>query len=218
MMDRTEFDRVLREADEFLARLQSARASSTIEEKAIPADPRRRELAAALRPNATFRTPLLEQLNDHAIQIALDHGITVHRGEWAGGGWGSAERRELSAPPVTNEENYAIFLHEVGHVVDPDADARQYTHRIKGRMMIAAGAEIHAWRWAMNHALTWTLEMHRTLHESLRFYRDHATEDERGGMAHVLWLSWFRVLQTRGPNWTAAELEQRQAELTNADR
>jgi hypothetical protein len=63
-------------------------------------------------------------------------------------------------------------LHEVGHIVDPDADSSQYLYTLEhvgGRMsQLAAGGELGAWKWAVEHALIWTAAMQDRLEASLR--------------------------------------------------
>ncbi len=95
-------------------------------------------------------------------------------------------RASIVVHAVDSEENYAVVLHELGHLVGPDGDSRQCPHvKTTGThsSVIAPSGEIGAWRWAAATALVWTRDMQDCLFESLQTYRDAATFDERFAMS-----------------------------------
>ncbi len=154
---------------------------------------RRLAVTAAIRPNGIrFRTGLLEQLNDHAIALAVQHGITVTRSH-DGPSWGSQELKQICASAVTSDETYCVFLHEVGHVVSPEADSRQYRNFVEKGFLYAAGGELGAWRFAVKHALTWTAAMQHRLEESLQHHPAFtgATPDEEDAIVDLR--AWARA-------------------------
>jgi hypothetical protein len=81
-------------------------------------------------------------------------------------------RGPIVAPPITDLESFATFLHEYGHGVAgvcpgrephrPDPSVRDWTHCIQ--------CETDAWK-AATEAVPFTLEMFRNLQWSLRIYR-----------------------------------------------
>jgi hypothetical protein len=158
---------------------------------------------AALRPKGIeFRTPFLERLNGHAINLAVEHGISIVRCANRDART-YQEARQIYAPAVTNEQTYSTFLHEVGHLLSPAADSRQYRNHETETCLISPLGEIGAWRWAVTNALQWTLEMHENLSASLTTYASHATPDERIEMMALV--QWACVNVT-GPTWTFGEL------------
>ena len=149
--------------------------------------------ATALTPRGiVFRTPLLARLNAHAIELCLQHRITATRSADTGGR-AHLEARRIVTPAVTNEAHYAVTLHEIGHVVSPDGDSRQYTHVIADDTMIAVGGELGAWRWAVDHALAWTQPMQDRMYGSLLRHRQRATPAEVGEMVQLLVSASLRV-------------------------
>ena len=181
-----------------------------------PAPSPREVAAAALCPKHTkFRTPFLKQLNDHAIELTVRYGLTVKRN--ADGGKASArkEARWIQVPPVTNEGAYATFLHELGHVVEVDADSFQYEYVVKyddrkSRSIVAPPAEVAAWRWAVGIAIAWTTPMQQCMHRALLSYASHANSVERRDMVACL---CDAHLQVRGETWSVDELSAKCQEL-----
>ena len=140
----------------------------------------------ALTPRGiVFRNALLARLNAHAIELCLQHRITAVRSADTGAR-AHQEARRIVTPAVTNEENYAVTLHELGHILSPDGDSRQYSHVIKDDTMIAVGGELGAWRWAVEHALVWTKPMWDRMYASLLSYRRRATPAEADEMVQLL--------------------------------
>jgi hypothetical protein len=176
------------------------------------ANRKRAAVVAALRPKGiTFRTAELEQLNDHAIELALLHDVSVKRRTSGNGGSACFEQRLIETPPVTNEAAYAVFIHELGHIVDPEADSRQYPNIITKTKTISIEGEVGAWRWAVKNALRWTAEMQNRLYEGLTGYQVHAASlEQRDLMADCLKTSCLRIVDRP---WTFAELDARCAAI-----
>lgn len=178
-------------------------------------DARVARVIKAIRPKGIqFRSELLQRLNDHAADLAVRHNIIVERSEdrWCA----FQEERRISVPAVTNEYSYATFLHEVGHIVSPDADSRQYANKVADVSgypgLISVPGEIGAWHWAVANALTWTREMQDSLFRGLKFYnRHHMTDDDDvQPMRDLVRFAWERV---DGRNWSTEALDQRLSEL-----
>lgn len=157
----------------------------------------RDDVIAALRPkDIVFRNSVLETLNDHAIELALEHRIQVIAGGL--GIKGSACNRTITVPPVTNFESYACVLHEIGHEVSPEGDSRQFRYVVIDKHLIAIGGEIGAWRWAVSHAKWWMSAMQREMCSALTSYSPHATPDERTQMADFI--KWANARVTDHPD------------------
>lgn len=193
------------------AMLREAKAAAEAENE------KRQKVTAALRPKGiVFRTAYLEELNSHAIDLAVQHDIRVVRQAADLGGSASQETRTIHVPAVTNETTYALCLHEIGHVVEPAADSRQYKYTIEemssgSRALIAAGGEVGAWKFAIANAHRgWTRQMQDELFRGLEWYSKRATADER---------ELFCACVTRGAllitdkPWTFAELDKHRDDL-----
>jgi hypothetical protein len=63
--------------------------------------------------------------------------------------------------PVVTEKAYAVFLHELGHLVSPSQSWMAWA-RLQD--------EIDAWSWAMQNARFWTPRMTVFMQHSLRSY------------------------------------------------
>lgn len=206
----TDYERRLlgREYRDFVRRRDADRQAA--QEAAQSAARYRDTVTRSLRPaGIQFRNDLLPRLNQHAIDLAVRHGLTVQRSTNSGG-WAVQETRTISVPPVVSEETYAVALHEIGHVVSPDADSRQYRNFVEGDALHSLDGELGAWRWAYKHAMVWTLEMQERLYRSLvanPAFRA-ATDDERWRMGALLTSACLRI---EGPTWTFVQLENARA-------
>jgi hypothetical protein len=148
-------------------------------------DPHVAALTALTPRGIVFRNDLLPRLNTHAVDLAVQHGVTVRRATNTHGR-ADPEGRTITCPAVTDDATYAVFLHELAHVVDPDADSRQFPHHVSDTSLIAVGGELGAWAWAVKHALVWTKPMQEKMHASLLSYRQHATPADVTAMAALL--------------------------------
>ena len=164
------------------------------------AEMRRQAVVAAITPrHIVWRHPLFERLNAHAVTLALQYRLRVIRRE-DGGGCADAERRTIWTPAVVNEAAYAVFLHEVGHAVDPQADSRQYADAVimavpgTPSALVSMQGEIHAWRWAVAHALVWTVAMQNRMYEGLLGYAGRgSTREQRFQMWSALTVAAGRI-------------------------
>jgi hypothetical protein len=156
---------------------------------------RRKEIAERLRPNGiVFRSEFIEKLCEHAIDLVVKHGITNVYLQHDGGGAAYQESRSISVPPVTNESSYATVLHEIGHLVDPEADSRQHRNVVRKNERLSSDGEIGAWFFAAKNALTWTREMHDDMYYALGvYYKDLATEDELERIKSFVQWSGLRI-------------------------
>lgn len=170
---------------------------------------RRKCVADVLTPRGiVFRNLHNEQLNAHAITLALEHHIAVVRCHYDEAR-AEQEARRAHVPAVTNDQTYAVFLHEVGHVVSPEADSRQYRHAVEKiddsarQALLSPLGEIGAWRFAVTHALTWSAEMQAEMYRCLSSYVPTATDDERWAMRCFVTEA---ALKIKDKPWTFGEL------------
>ncbi len=196
-------------------RLVAARQQQRSREKAAEelAD-RRRWATAVLRPNEiVFRSILLQQLNEHAIELVVKHAINVRRNHDTGGR-AFSETRTIHVPPVTNEDTYTTLLHECGHVLSTDADSQQFRYvvaKVNGHdSMVSPDGEIGACSWAAANAITWTRGMQDHIFGTLLFYSKFATSDERERMVTFVQSAAMKV---KGLPWTFGELAEKCALL-----
>ena len=148
-------------------------------------DPRVAALTALTPRGIVFRTARLADLNRHAVDLAAQYGVMVRRATNTHGR-ANPEGRTITCPAVTDDATYAVFLHELAHVVTPDADSRQFPHHVSDTSLIAVGGELGAWNWAVDHAKVWTKPMQEKMHASLLSYRQHATPADVTAMAALL--------------------------------
>ena len=158
----------------------------------LEVDPRVAVETALTPSGIVFRNELLPRLNAHAIELCVQHGVTAVRSADTHGR-AFQEARRILTPPVTNEENYAVTLHELGHIVSPEGDSRQYTHVITDDALIAVQGELGAWRWAVAHALVWTKAMQGQMYAALLSYRHRATPAEADAMVRLLMHAHSRI-------------------------
>lgn len=79
------------------------------------------------------------RLKKHIDTLLREHDITATYD--SGRGHASVPKREISIPPIEEEMDYFISLHEIGHVVIG----------LKGRTRLER--EAHAWTWAFDNTL-----------------------------------------------------------------
>jgi hypothetical protein len=127
-------------------------------------------------------SPEIARLTAHAIQLCLDHRIrailNTHEGV---AGYADQSTRTIALRPIISEVDYAIALHEIGHVLEPRRESG-FVKAINGRAYSDHPmSELAAWRWACRNAVTWTRKMHDRvryrLAEQARTYRDHSDGD-----------------------------------------
>jgi hypothetical protein len=107
----------------------------------------------------------VERLRRHARALATEHAICVTwvRGLPRGAGLAHAAAASAVVPQVRSEADYAVALHEFGHVlVSPPRVGRGQADLVH--------EEFAAWRWARWNALTWTASMRRAELRALRTY------------------------------------------------
>jgi hypothetical protein len=124
----------------------------------------------------------------HAIDLVAQHGLTVrHRAPGANYS-GCRTTRTITVDRVRSEVDYVTILHEVGHTVDPEADAQRFPGFVRDGHTWSPRAEIGAWAFAFEHALVWTdamqLDMFRSFlnHDAFTI----ATPDDREAMVQLL--------------------------------
>lgn len=89
------------------------------------------------------------------VNVTEKKGTTGRAFEWS---------RTIRIAPVRGDVSYAIALHELGHLVEPQATGR-YPRLLK---------EWRAWQWAMRNATQWSPRMEHTRRKCLRAYLTRA--------------------------------------------
>jgi hypothetical protein len=187
--ERAERDRLVEERDRFV---------------------RRAPIEAALMPTQNIARAFIRTLAMHAIDLAVEHKITVdddYYGQGGGvkfGGLAHIDRRHVIVPPVLTETAYAICLHEYAHVICAWADSRQQRHWIEGDFLNSPGAESDAWTYAHVRLCyrdsrepdrpIWTAEMHEKLSASLEGFKPRANADERETLSKAIGASYGAVV------------------------
>jgi hypothetical protein len=101
-----------------------------------------------------MRVITLEDLHRHVIELWGGED-RIEWSEW--GPLANHEERAIRIRPIRGEDDYAIALHEIGHIRDGLSDD------------VLAG-ERRAWEWARANALIWTPTMQRQARWSLGSY------------------------------------------------
>jgi hypothetical protein len=74
--------------------------------------------------------------------------------------------RRIRTPRIRGDLTYATALHEIGHLVNPDATSSDLMTR-----------EREAWKWARANALKWTRKMERYAAQCLLSYKEAETRE-----------------------------------------
>jgi hypothetical protein len=98
---------------------------------------------------------------DDDVQVVWSNDETAHvlRDDRSG------EVLEVLLPRIGSEVDYAVALHEFGHV--------HGCHQTHPNTIVR---EQWAWQWAREHALCWTPDMAREQTEGLEWYRTHRAD------------------------------------------
>lgn len=71
---------------------------------------------------------------------------------------------------VTDEETYAVAMHELGHAIHPGGLLRTFVPGEKRNPNLSLDEEISAWEWAKKQALIWTPSMQSVMDYGLSTY------------------------------------------------
>lgn len=130
---------------------------------------RRKDLEAVLIPHGEAY-----RYADHAVELAVRHDWNVVRacdGRFAA----TAATRTIYMPrAVDNDHAYASFLHEGGHIEEPEATTRPFLHEPGEGVtwLLSMEAEIAAWRAALAFAnFRWQPAMNMCMEQCLWTYR-----------------------------------------------
>jgi hypothetical protein len=129
-------------------------------------------------------------LRQHAGELLkLYPDITVEWGGWSSGGpSGTANQTtgiiKMQAPSIRNGVDYAILLHEYGHLLGSWQSSRgvRYSNPPHGRLVEECGA----WVWAMENATVWTPSMGREVKRHLGQIARHAERKVRRGNTRII--------------------------------
>jgi hypothetical protein len=75
----------------------------------------------------------------HVEQLCRDLGITLEYLKGGNRGWAQRKERRIKVSPVKGISTYYTALHEIAHIVGPNAPRR-------------LEQEVAAWRWAIDNA------------------------------------------------------------------
>jgi hypothetical protein len=172
------------------------------------------EVVPELTPeDMTFETPMVRALHEHACSLAREHKIRVQRRARGENNWGSKQSRTICCSPITDEASYGTFMHELGHVLDAEASSRRHPAFNRDGYRWSPKMEIAAWRYAIQHAATWTHAMQVDMFRSLESHDAFtiATGQDRVAMYELLAEGWNSI--RRGTKWSFEELNERRARI-----
>lgn len=116
----------------------------------------RRQIEDVLNPRRNGKYAHL----DFAIDLAIRHGVTLRMCELSEAKCWPA-KREIQTAPISGDQEFSTFLHELGHIVDVH-QSRVHTFE----------DELAAWRWAMAAAgRRWTRAMTENMAQCLATYQ-----------------------------------------------
>ena len=126
-----------------------------------------------------YQSPTKRQLKDHINQLIRHHGLNVKwvvRGSAMHSSFAYVDDRLIEIKPVKSARTYAIALHEIGHIVCPQ-DSNDFK------------AEIIAWQWARQNAISWVATMEHTLRTAVDTYLDQHLA--KGGKIPNGWYQFY---------------------------
>jgi hypothetical protein len=80
------------------------------------------------------------KLAEHIESLCQEHEITVESHSSGGRAW--KKGRRIKIRPVKSDITYFVALHEIGHILHPDAGRGLRLHK-----------EAHAWDWAIKNSI-----------------------------------------------------------------
>jgi len=95
------------------------------------------------------------QMRAHILQLSTGRNIRIEWRRDRDGAWAARSLNLISIPRIRSAINYAVALHEIGHLLGPGQRA--------SRMRCERGA----WRWAKTNAIAWLASMNKTERRSL---------------------------------------------------
>ena len=162
----------------------------------------RDKLRAVLAPLREYHRRFIQRVAHHAVDLAVAGGLTeAHYRSWDKSQWGSAEARSIGVAGITNEPTAASAYHELGHALDPNADARQHRYEVitgsdGERSSVSPLAECAAWVWAIDHMWRgyWTSSMNERMTQALSSYRSYATPQELEVMTRTVAIGFEKTV------------------------
>lgn len=125
-----------------------------------------------------------KDLDAHVRWLAQEHSIRIRKALTPIESHARIAQREVFLLKVSNDGNYAVALHEMGHINGHNAGtpvkqlALQHV-QVYGELAPVEAHEIvlreeeAAWDWAKDHALLWTPAMQKAMDLGLSTYRDN---------------------------------------------
>ena len=103
------------------------------------------ELQSSRSPDDSLSVHWIDNNVQHEAQALHDEDGTVN---------------ELHLPVIRSDSDYAICLHEIGHILGRQQNSDDIPKVERG-----------AWTWARKNAIAWTDEMEQEARASMRHYR-----------------------------------------------
>ena len=135
----------------------------------------------------------INQLREHVARILADQKIQVHPAKNSLDMAADSYHRSLKLAPIRNAGDYAVALHEIGHLQerpkpeDLASDIRML--KLVGSVLPSPrqlGYETRAWEWAKANALEWTREMESALQLGLCSHLNANAEAAKRGFVAEL--------------------------------
>lgn len=120
------------------------------------------------------------EMQSHIDELAARHNVEICKiQDHSDRAHAHPDTRSICGMAVKNERDYAILLHEMGHIVMPGASAKLPKVVVWGYALMEGDiskqdelilAENLAWDWARSHARQWTPMMEETKNWGLGTY------------------------------------------------
>lgn len=125
----------------------------------------------------------IELLAQHVQHLAVRHNIEIIHVPGMTIDQACAQRVQASSlglavqlsfvytPPVIDETSYSTAMHELGHLIAPNACEPNIEAQMAQSMVHKLEQEDRAWAWARENALVWTAEMETDARYARETYR-----------------------------------------------
>ena len=120
------------------------------------------------------RARSLEELREHAFELIKRFGIKMMTAKHVDRSFALPNQRAVAVVPITGEVEYAVLLHELGHILAPCGFLRPHMKPSDPVTLpvlrLIVEEERAAWEWAKHYAIDWTPTMEHICSITLGHY------------------------------------------------
>lgn len=181
----TDLKDVRRNLDVALAQEAAALAKEAADKARAELEAKRAALRSVLAPDPIIWRPFIARIVDHTIDVLVEHKVAAR---FSLRQYACRMTRTIHVHGCMTEADSADVHHEAAHIIDPHASSEQQPHRYGDTGCISPMAEIHAWRWAIDHCYGgyWTQPMQDELARCIRTYQTVASAEEAHAIAEFI--------------------------------